>query len=304
MTSDVRALGRLSESLAGGSGGRRPRRRRVPIRRGPGPARRRALVPKPVVALVAVVVAGLVWMALGDGGADEAPAPSTPAGEESGVPARPVGEEPERVSRGEPRAMPGAAFARVDEVRLTLPHAQPVLVAFGEGDRAEALGLDPVGRLIANDHERFEPPRDVRGPRYRVLAGQGRARPATSAANVVMPVDATVLAPVTGRVVRVRDYAMEGGLRDYRVVLEVADKPSLHVLVFYLVDPAVGVGDAVEAGKTPIGRARLLPFDHRIDGHLDERLPYVRIEVKPASEPDPADPNQPAATPTSGARGR
>ncbi|MEX2618661.1 MAG: hypothetical protein WD250_00435 [Egibacteraceae bacterium] len=254
--------------------------------------------------LIVVVLAALAWTAFADGGADEVLAPTAADADQADVPVRPVGEDPERASRGEQRAMPGAAFARVDDVRLTLPHAQPALVAFGEGDRAEALAMEPIGQLIANDHERFEPPRDVRGPAYRVLAGQGRARPATSAATVVMPVDATVLAPVSGRVVRVRDYAMEGGLRDYRVVLEVADRPGLHVQLSNLLDPAVGVGDTVEAGTTPIARVRLLPFDRSIDDHLEERLPYVRVEVKPASQPDPADPNEPAAIPTAGVRGR
>lgn len=300
MSSDVRALGRLSETMAGGVGGRSPRRRRVPIRRGPGPARRRRRAPRLVTVLVGVLLAGLVWAVLID---DRPREQAQPVGEPdlADVPARPVGEDPARASRGEPRSLPGATFARVADLRLTLPYAQPVLVAFGEADRAEALPMDPVGELLANHHDRYESLPDQRGPDYRVLASSGRARPATSAASIVMPTGATVLAPVTGRVVTIRDYAMEGGVRDFRIVIEVAAQPSLHVLLSSIESPAVAVGDTVQAGETPVGLVRQLPFTRGVDGHLEERLPHVRIEVKPAGEPDPPDPNERAVEPVNGA---
>lgn len=303
MSSDVRALGRLSESLAGGSGGRRPRRRRVTIRRGMGPARRRPLVPRSVLAVIAVALSALVWVAMAADGEPDASAPAGDA-QPADVPARPAGEDHERASRGDSRDLPGATFAQIDSLRLTLPYAQPPLVVFGEADRAEALPMEPLGRLVANEHDRYEPSRDVRGPDYRVLASRGKARPATSSADVVMPQGATVLSPVTGRVVRVRDYAMEGGVRDYRVVIEVADQPSLHVLLSYVEEPSVTAGDAVRAGESPIGSVRLLPFTRHVDDYLDERLAHVRIEVQPAGEPDPPDPNEPAVAPVFSARDR
>lgn len=296
MSSDLRALGRLSESLDGGAVGGR-RRRRVTIRRGPGPARRRPLVPRSVIVAVVVVSVALAWVGLAARGSDEAPTPPTQATEGSGVPVRSAGDEPQRTSRSDGRTLPGATFARVDDLSLRLPHAEPVLVAFGEADRAESLALQPVGRLTANEHHRFEPTDDTRGPDYVVLASTGKPRVGTSAVDVVVPAEAIVSAPVTGRVVGVREYAMEGGVRDIRVTIEAARRPSLHVVVVHLDQPTVAEGDEVQAGKTPLGVVRRLPFSRGVDAHLDEPLPHVHLEVKPAGEAAPPDPNEAAAAP-------
>lgn len=293
MSSDLRALGRLSESLGGGSVGGR-RRRRVHIRRGPGPARRRPLVPRSFLVAAVVVSVALAWVGLAARGTDEAPTPSTTL---EGVPARSASEEPERTSRSEDRQLRGATFARVDGLPLRLPHADPALVAFGEAGRAEALALEPVGRLTVNEHHRFEPTDDTRGPDYVVLASAGRPRAATSAVDIVVPADAQVLAPVTGRVVGVREYAMEGGVRDVRVTIEAADRPSLHLVVLHLHQPTVTEGDEVQAGKTPLGVVRRLPFARGVDAHLDEPLPHVHLEVKPAGKAAPPDPNEAAVAP-------
>lgn len=301
MSSDLRALGRLSESLAGGAGGSRRRRRRVTIRRGPGPARRRPLIPRPLLVAAVVVSIALAWVGLAARGADEAPTPPAQATGDADVPVRTAGEEPQRASRSDARVQRGGTFARVDALPLRLPHPAPVLVAFGEASRSEALTLEPVGRLTANEHHRFEPTADTRGPDYVVLASAGRPRAPTSAADVVVPADATVVSPVTGRVVEVREYAMESGVRDVRVTIEPADRPSLHVVVVHLHQPAVAEGDAVQAAKTPLGAVRRLPFSRGVDAHLDEPLPHVHVEVRPAGQADPLDPNQPAAAPDGGA---
>ncbi|HVL99366.1 MAG TPA: M23 family metallopeptidase [Egibacteraceae bacterium] len=300
MSTDLRALGRLSESLGGGGNPTR-RRRRVPVRRGPGPARRRPRLPRTMIAALAAGVVALAWLGFAASGSEE-PAPSDgPASAVEPVPNRPAGEGSVRASRSESRVRPGATFAYGEELALALPHLEPVLVAFGEGTRAEALELRPVGRLLANDHHRYEPPRDVRGPDYVVLASEGKPRAATSAVDIVLQPEATVLAPVAGRVAQVREYAMEGGVRDYRVVIEAADRPSLHVVVVHLQRPAVAPGDVVAAAQTPLGLVRPLPFRRAVDAQLDSRLPHVHIEVKPAGEPGPPDPNEPAAAPALGA---
>jgi len=295
MSSDLRALGRLGASLDGGAAGGR-RRRRVSIRRGPGPARRRPPVPRSLVVGAVVVAVALTWVGLAASRAEEAPTPPPGTSAATDVPSRAVHDDP-RASRGEGRARPATTFARVDDLPLTLPFADPVLVAFGEGLRAEALALQPVGRLTANEHHRFEPISDVRGPDYLVLASAGRPRAPTSGVDVVIPVDAPAVAPVTGQVVGVREYAMEGGVRDFRVTIEAADRPSLHVVVAHLRQPTVAEGDLVHAGSTPLGTVRSLPFSRGVDAHLDEPLPHVHLEVKPAGQPTPPDPNEPAVVP-------
>lgn len=297
MSTDLRALGRLTESLDG-----RPPRRRLPVRRGGGPARRRPRVPRPVIAVVVIAAVALAWLGLVALDMDEAATPADGAGAVE-VPVRPAGDDPERISRSDVRGQPNGTFARIEDLRLSLPHPDPLLVAFAEAGRAEALALEPVGRLIGSGHDRFTAPDDTRGPGYVVLASEGRPRAPTSAADVVVPDGATVTAPVDGRITRVREYAMEGGVRDYRVVIEAADQPSLQVVLVHLQEPSVAAGDVVRAGETPIGTARLLPFSRAVDAHLDERSPHVHLEVRPAGEPEPADPNEPAAPPAS-ARGR
>lgn len=296
MSSDLRALGRLGTSLDGGAAGGR-RRRRVSIRRGPGPARRRPPVPRSLVVGAVVVAVALTWVGLAADRAEEAPTPPPEASAATDVPARAGHEDPPRASRGEGRTWPRTTFARVDDLPLTLPFADPVLVAFGEGRRAEALALQPVGRLTVNEHHRFEPISDVGGPDYLVLASAGRPRAPTSGVDVVMPVDAPAVAPVTGQVVEVREYAMEGGVRDFRVTIEAADRPSLHLVVTHLRQPTVAEGDLVQAGTTPLGTVRSLPFSRGVDAHLDDPLPHVHLEVKPAGEPAPPDPNEPAVVP-------
>lgn len=205
----------------------------------------------------------------------------------------------ERASRsGGNHLTSGAIFAGVDGLPLQLPHARPLYVGFHEASRAEALALDPVGRLIANDNPtKFTPGEDGPGPAYHVLSSRGRARPATSAVDVVLRTGSEVAAPVTGRVVEVRDYALYGSLRDWRIVIEPADRPDLHVVLIHLESPRVRVGDRVVAGSTPLATVRLLPMPSHVDYALNERHPHVHIEAKPAVEAEPYDPNAPAVEP-------
>lgn len=294
---DIRTFGRLGDGVAGTSRRTARRRHRVSRRADAGSlvARRRGRVPRPVGAVAVVLLIGLLWV----GSAAARQAGDAPSSDATVVPTRPG--EDDRASRT--AATPDAGqtvgtFATVNGLALTLPHVDPVVVAFREAKLPAALALEPVGRVEANDNaSRFTPPADTDGPGYRVLASRGSGRPATSAVDVVVPAGSAVTAPVTGTVVEVREYALAGGSRDWRVVVESADRPHLSVVLVHLEQPAVAVGDAVEAGTTPIGTARVLPFTSGVDAVVDERSPYVHVEVKPSTRLEPVDPNAQALEP-------
>lgn len=288
MATDLSALGRLSGSPDGGR-----RARRVSVRRGTGPARRRPRVPRAVWVVLALVAIGTVWLGTAGRGVDPDTAPvEMPAGMD-----RAAEEDAARASRGGARTTAPVALARVDGLELVLPVEHAALVAFGEGGRAEALTLDPVGRFLGSEHPRFEPGADEPGPGYLVLAPQGRPRSPTSGVDVAAAPATAVLAPVSGRVVKVREYAPAGGGRDVRVVLQPDHAPSLHVELSHLQDVTVGEGDRVEAGATRLGALRPLEHSRGVDEHLDGHTAHVHLEVTPARDPEPPDPNQPAAPP-------
>lgn len=302
-STDLRALGRFGEPP-----GRRvqPRRRRRlatrPVRGIPA-ATRRPRLPRAVVVAAAVVVVVLAYVgvvAVGQGDEDAfASLPAVPASDDLDAAGPRLPDAGERASRSDgTSAATTLPFADVDGLELVLPHAEPVLVAFHEALLAEALELTPVGRLEANDNPtKFTGGRERAGPAFHVLSSRGRPRPATSAADVVVPQGGTILAPVTGTVTEVRQYALYGSTRDWRVVIEPHGRPDLHVVLIHLHEPSVVVGDEVTAGQTPLAAARKLSFASQVDYVAGDGFPHVHLEVKPATRPRPVDPNAPAVEP-------
>ncbi|MGI8875525.1 MAG: M23 family metallopeptidase [Egibacteraceae bacterium] len=297
--SDIRAIGRFGQPL---HSSRRSRRRRPSLRRhgAAGVATRRPVVPRSVLAALGVAV--LAFTYVGVAAARQLPvgpaAPSALLAATDGERERPDPDAADRSNRSAPAASP--AFARMDGLALALPHPDPLVVAFHEASKAEALTLTPVGRLEANDNTaRFDPPPDTAdGPAYRVLSSRGRGRPATSAVDVAVPNGDVVTAPVTGEVVEVRQYTLYGGVEDWRVVIAPRGRPDLHVVMIHLHRPQVQVGDTVTAGRTTMSLPRLLPFTSHVDYVLDDEQPHVHLEVKAATRATPLDPNAPAVDAT------
>jgi hypothetical protein len=99
-------------------------------------------------------------------------------------------------------------FARFHDIRLFLPAVHVVCVCYHEASYNHAMRLQPLGRL-ERDHNRTKFPRDTpdtAGPSYVIMSSRGRATPATSAADLVLPEGMRFLAPVDGVVVKVRAY--------------------------------------------------------------------------------------------------
>lgn len=212
------------------------------------------------------------------GGADAAPGPGGTARPEdgrAGAEAVPFG----------PVLMAGHASG----LELRVPSAGAVLVGFHEASTPHAQALVPIGTLVVDRNAReARPGDDARGPAYRVLPSRGRGFASTSSVDVVVADGAAVLAPVTGTVLLVRDYALYGRHPDVRLELVPDAAPGLRVVLIHLEGVRVAEGDRVVAGVTVLADAgRRFPFASQVDDELARRYAHVHLEVQDVDAPRP-----------------
>lgn len=196
------------------------------------------------------------------------------------APPPPGSTEPEEESSDLPPDLP--VFAITGGVRLRLPDARPVALAYHEASMPRRMVLRPLGSCaICRNRGKFRPPRV--GPselEYMVMDSRGRPEPATSAVDVVLHRTDRVLSPVTGRVWSVRRYRLYGRYRDVRVAILPEGRRDRLVIVIHLRDVTVRRGEQVVASQTVLGRARRFPFLSQVDRYVRGRFPHVHIEVK------------------------
>lgn len=171
----------------------------------------------------------------------------------------------------------GDVLAEIDGLELVLPVSSHAVIGFVEASRPESLPLAPNPAV-----------------EYHVLPSLGRGRPATSAAEIAATAGAAAVAPVDGQVVRVVEYPLAGGGRDWRVEIRPDDREDLAVVVAHLERPFVGVGAAVTAGVTVLADPRLPDAPTALDQVAGAALRHVHLEVTAAAAPEPIDPNRPA----------
>lgn len=171
------------------------------------------------------------------------------------------------------------AFARAAGVTLRVPAASVRAITFHESLFASAAELQPIGHLIRNDNGSYDPPRDATGPRYIVMESRERGTPATSASDDVLLRTEPVLAPVTGKVIRVTRYVLYCEVPDVRVAIRPKDAPERTVQIFHIAHPRVSRGDRVVVSRTVIGRARLFAFRTQTEDYgLSGRHVHLEIE--------------------------
>ena len=196
------------------------------------------------------------------------------------APPPPGSTEPEEESSDLPSDLP--VFAIAGGVRLRLPDARPVALAYHEASMPRRMVLRPLGSCaICRNRGKFRPSRV--GPselEYMVMDSRGRPEPATSAVDVVLHRTDRVLSPVTGRVWSVRRYRLYGRYRDVRVAILPEGRRDRLVIVIHLRDVTVRRGEQVVASQTVLGRARRFPFLSQVDRYVRGRFPHVHIEVK------------------------
>lgn len=193
---------------------------------------------------------------------------------------------------GDPHAGTGALpdgvveIARHEGIVVATEGAHVELVGFHESSSGAALPLDPIGpdRSAHPTVAAVEPTGD--GPVV-VLPSRGRAGGATSAIDLSVTPGGPVVAPITGEIEEVADYALYGTTRDLLVRIRSSEDPSVVAHVHHVEGAAVAVGDTVAAGTTVIAsEARQLPFESQIDrftvAHRGEPTPHVHIELRVA----------------------
>lgn len=190
--------------------------------------------------------------------------------------------EPEPASPGSPERLPAFAVAR--GLRLHLPVARPVALAYHEASMPRRLALRPLGScVVCLNRSKFRPPRvGPSGMEYMVMDTRGRPGGATSAVDVVLRRRDLVLSPVTGRVRSVRRYRLYGRYRDVRVAIRPHGRPDLLVVVIHLRDVRLRPGQRVVASLTVLGRTRPFPFESHVDRYVrgPDRFPHTHLEVK------------------------
>jgi hypothetical protein len=163
---------------------------------------------------------------------------------------------------------PGTPFATAGAVTLALPATSVERVGLHQSHHEGAVDLAPTAPA----------------PAVPVLTLESRERrtQGRTAADVVTSPDATITAPVTGRVKRAGSYTLYCRYADDYVVIEPDAHPGWEVKLLHLVDERVSRGQRVVAGETVVAaHARQLPFASQVD-ELDATgspWPHVHVEV-------------------------
>ena len=175
------------------------------------------------------------------------------------------------------------------ELPIQLPVAQDRLTAVGyHAAGADALPLKPLGRqknegLFTRVFHRIFGGGGSGIGWFQLPGGEG---PSTGAVDVGAPVGTDVYAPVSGTVVSIRAYVLDG--RKYGNVIQIQpDKsPSLVVMATHLsADPALTVGSPLTAGTTRIGQ--IVDFSsverQSLADHTQDAGNHVTLETNQAA---------------------
>lgn len=169
-------------------------------------------------------------------------------------------------------------FATVGAVELRLPGVVRGL-GFHESANRRTLPMAPIGRGDVHTTREFAISDQAGDARWMVMPSRRRMQGPTTAADIAMPRDQPVVAPVTGTVIGVSNYALYGRVPDQLIEIVADADPNLVIRVLHVHGMSVEPGQRIEAGVTPLAAgARVLPFRSQIDRFLGAH-PHVHIEV-------------------------
>lgn len=169
-----------------------------------------------------------------------------------------------------------APFATIEQLVLLHPAAQVEVVGFHEAGHDGARQMSPTPEAV----------------RPIELESRNRGTGSRTAADVVVPPDAEIRAPVTGTVKRAGSYVLYCDHRDDYAVIDPDGRPGWEVKVLHIDGVRVEAGQRVEAGVTVLApRPTQLPFASQVDDHTGTPAwPHVHLEVVDPTIPDRPNP--------------
>jgi len=180
--------------------------------------------------------------------------------------------------------------ANLGDVDVLLPISLEATTAVGyhPADSADCVAFTPQGELVSGGGlaERLA---DVfaggGGLKYYLLDGNGTDAAATGALDVGAVPGAEVFSPVDGKVTSLQRVTIAGKYEDVEVQIQVADDPTLLLVVTHLARLSVQVGDTVTQGESLIGRVRAYPaaIDQELSRYTSDagdHVQFVALRVK------------------------
>lgn len=174
--------------------------------------------------------------------------------------------------------------ATLGEVDLLLPVSLEATTAIGYHpvDSADSVAFAPQGERVSGGglSERLA---DIfaggGGLKYYLLDGDGTDASPTGALDVGAVPGAEVFSPVDGKVTGLQRVTISGKYEDVEVQIQVADDPTLLLVLSHLAHPGVHVGDTVTQGESLIGRVRAYPaaIDQELSGYTSDAGDHVQI---------------------------
>lgn len=108
-----------------------------------------------------------------------------------------------------------------------------------------------------------------------------------TAVDVGAPAGASVYAPVSGTIVKIKTYSLYGKYNDYEIHIVPEGREDLDCVMIHVDDLSCEVGDTVVAGVTRIAAVRLLSnkISHQLGDYTKDGGDHVHVQVNDANDP-------------------
>lgn len=225
--------------------------------------------------------------------------PATPGSVSSSAAAHDTGSEP-AFRQGRKPADPTPIFGAYRSLQLRLPVPVATLTEVGFHQAAYTYALHMTTPLAEADNSDTKDAhgtgRDAdaqpTGPDA-VLQGEfirmWRSRPGNpdSAVDVGANPGSAVFSPVTGTVIKIKEYKLYGKHDDYEIHIQPKGWPTIDLVIIHVTDLSVAVGDEVVGGVTRIAAVRKLSdrVHHQLRDYTGDGGDHVHIQLNNSRDP-------------------